>query len=77
MVVGQEVVEGVGVGRSGIDVPDEKRSDGVSAHQTVDQASNLVAIPYELALDRRQQIFLAVNPAQYLFHRNWCLKAQS
>jgi hypothetical protein len=46
------------------------------AHQAVDEAADLVGIPHELPLYRRQQVLLAMDPLQDLTDRHGRLEAQ-
>src|SRR5581483_9642571 len=65
MVVFDEAVEGEVPRVLAVDLPEEERADGVVAHEAVEQSRDLVGVPNEFALDRRQHEVLSLDPIQH------------
>src|SRR3989337_3702436 len=75
MVLADEVRYDEVAPAAALDLPEEKGSDGVALHQAVKERTDLMGGPYELPLNRRQSIFVLLNPLQCSLYRYWCLES--
>src|SRR3712207_6097111 len=67
VVMRQEVIERVGLGRLWFDLPQQKRSHWIAAHEAVEKSAYLTGAPNEFALNRGQKILLLVDGRENLF----------
>ncbi len=74
VVISDETVVREMVDVIGMNLPEEERPYGVTAHYRVEERSDLCGVPDEFALDRRQKILMRVDTFKHLGNWDWWLE---